>query len=363
MQSLYLPIVCLLLFFFIGCTEQEESVVSLEASSVLTEHSQIDLEETDDRFIGLIRSLSVGLDPFRLYIVDREMHRVAVVDSSGSIVDFIGSEGQGPGEFQSPTRAVQVGDSLWVEDGASTQVSVFTPEGVFERRATPETGPGGVGTLTAFEDRGYRAVFLQSSVAEGFQASPELQVAARLDDTFDVAQAFGAFPPLYQEDEYTQRLAKLDINRHGIAALGFNLVLNVHLHDLNDQGYPEVKRVQFDHEAFEKIDQPLPLGMTPEESAAIAHKRSEVVQTHLLSDTTVIQTFDNRTEAFHAEMGVPDRDEQTFYAALKHVHSGTTENVKLPGPILARDDNDRLYIELNHRPDERTIGVYEVNWP
>ena len=64
----------------------------------------------------------------QVYVGDWFAARVAVFDSTGTLVRTVGRKGLGPGEFRS-IRGVQVlpGDSLLVHDPSAARVSVFPP--------------------------------------------------------------------------------------------------------------------------------------------------------------------------------------------------------------------------------------------
>ncbi|HEX2203655.1 MAG TPA: 6-bladed beta-propeller [Longimicrobium sp.] len=66
----------------------------------------------------------------RIYVGDWMAARVAVLDSTGTLVRTLGRKGLGPGEFRS-VRGLQVlpGDSLMVYDPSAARLSVFPPDG------------------------------------------------------------------------------------------------------------------------------------------------------------------------------------------------------------------------------------------
>ena len=63
-----------------------------------------------------------------LWVLDAGNHRVQVFDRGGSFVRSLGREGQGPGEFESPTRLAIVGDRLVVR-AARSRLSLFDLDG------------------------------------------------------------------------------------------------------------------------------------------------------------------------------------------------------------------------------------------
>ncbi len=88
---------------------------------------------------------------------------------------------------------------------------------------------------------------------------------------------------------------------------------------------------------------------------------SGVEYTALFAEGVFVQAFANQTKAFYERKF--DEEEQTHYAILGKIGTDKRLHFKLPGRILSHDEKDRLYVELNATPDERTIGIYEINWP
>jgi hypothetical protein len=333
---------------------------SADESTALQQVGHIDIQETDERVIGQFESVHVALDPFRMYIADREIHRIAVVNRTGEIVRLIGEQGQGPGELQDPQRAVRAGDSLIVED-ANAQLSVFTADGDFKRRDRLPKGVwrGGMWSLTAADNGLYLAIQDVDPRAEGLKATPEQDVVAELDGQFDLTRTFGTYPDLYQEDEYVWRYTTLDVNE-GLAAVGYYLVPDVQVYDVTQSSPSLVETIELNHPAFTAPDDPLPMDMPRSELQAQAEELSFVWQTFMLSDSTVVQVFNNRTKAFYDDQAESERH---HYAILGRVGSEEQQALELPGRVVARDAKDRLYVELDSTPDERKIGIYEVHWP
>ena len=72
----------------VGCTQAEPDVVSFEEADMFERVGTIEIQEDDERLIGELTSMNVDADRLRLYIADRTMHRIAVLDYSGSIVQL-----------------------------------------------------------------------------------------------------------------------------------------------------------------------------------------------------------------------------------------------------------------------------------
>lgn len=341
-----------------GSASSDSEVRPLSASEQLVPVDTIAIQETDNDFIGTFESVGVSIDPFRLYVADRKLHRVAVVDGeSGEIVQLIGEYGEGPGEFDTPERAIRVEDRILVVDTQS-QLSVFDHDGTFiERNRLPEgIWRGGRWSLSAYGDDLYMAILDVEPRSAGLKASPDQDVIARIDSKASIIDRFGSYPQMYQEGEYVWQFTTLDVNQ-GLAAVGYYLSPEVQIYDIQRSDYPLVDTVSIEHPKFWKPEVELPMDMIRSELIEQAVKMSFVWHTFLLDESTIVQVFNNRTEEFYDDLS---EEERHHYATLAHIDSGEQEHLELPGRIFARDKEGRLYIELNHVPDQRKIGVYEV---
>lgn len=84
----------------------------------------------------------VALGPAgRLFVIDRTAGRIAVLDSSGQLVDSWGAPGPGPGEFIFPlTIAVAPDGAVHVYDAEKSRVVAYSADGEF--RDETVTSPG-----------------------------------------------------------------------------------------------------------------------------------------------------------------------------------------------------------------------------
>lgn len=62
------------------------------------------------------------------WVVREEGPNIYLFDEAGNFAQKLGREGQGPMEWQSPTDAVVVGDSLYVHDSRNGRISVVGPD-------------------------------------------------------------------------------------------------------------------------------------------------------------------------------------------------------------------------------------------
>ena len=85
---------------------------------------------------------------------------------------------------------------------------------------------------------------------------------------------------------------------------------------------------------------------------------SRVHRTYGFENGAVVQSFHNRTADYYGLQR--DKSEQEHFAIIGGIDTDKQEALTLPGPILARDDSNRIYVEIDPTLDQRTIGVYEV---
>lgn len=101
-----------------------------EDALTLTEDLQV--SETEAFFFGAVTDLDVTSDG-RIVVADREAHNVKILRPDGTLIDTLGRQGEGPGEFQM-LRSIQAarGDSLYVFDPQRSRLTVFEPESPYE---------------------------------------------------------------------------------------------------------------------------------------------------------------------------------------------------------------------------------------
>jgi hypothetical protein len=64
-----------------------------------------------------------------VYVLHAQRGQVAVLDSTGRLRHWIGRRGAGPGEFEVAVAMGFVGDTLWVRNAPSPQISRFLADG------------------------------------------------------------------------------------------------------------------------------------------------------------------------------------------------------------------------------------------
>lgn len=113
-----------------GCNSEESADPSAESAIlVLTESFRIGDEEAGDNvFFDYVYDLNVD-SRGRIYVNDFALAGFHVFTGSGTFIQQVGKEGEGPGEFtQLPNLRVGPRDSIYVLDAGNDRLSVFSPE-------------------------------------------------------------------------------------------------------------------------------------------------------------------------------------------------------------------------------------------
>lgn len=99
------------------------------------------VDDTTLVFETLSRNDIVADASDRLFVIDRTGGRIAVLDSTGTVVGTWGAPGPGPGEFVFPlTLAVAPDGVVHVRDAEKGRLVVFTPEGRFREEYVAPSG-------------------------------------------------------------------------------------------------------------------------------------------------------------------------------------------------------------------------------
>lgn len=117
------------------------------------------MSETENFYFGSIQAVDVT-SAGRMVVADRAASHIKILRPDGSLVDTLGREGEGPGEFRLLTD-VQVarGDSLYATANLRARLAVFSPAPSFALARSVEIGRRGTvwvlerGLLAPHSDR------------------------------------------------------------------------------------------------------------------------------------------------------------------------------------------------------------------
>lgn len=334
-------------------------VRSLEASEQLVPVDTIAIRETDEDYIGTYDMLHISRSPFRMYIPDAQRQRVAVLNTEGRIIRYIGSPGQGPGELGRPVSVRAAADSIVVKQANMRGMAVFDTTGAYlgSYRFSEEVQSLGAHAFRITEE-GYIHAATRSEDVLDLPASPEQPTLAYLNGRFELKHYFGSYPELYTEDEYALAEVSIDVEEKVLVA-GYNLTPKVQVYDTDTRRLVNMKHLS--HPRFKHPTGALSISMAQDDRSGFLERLSDVSlvrRTYVTPNQTLVQGFENRSLAYYENDHDPTERED--YAILADLNSDQQEALRLPGPILARDDANRVYVELDPTPDQRKIGVYEV---
>lgn len=132
----FIGIVILMTTF--GCQSQDQAdnkktIESVEVNEVLTISSE-NVETSDSDLIFSSPYHSVTDQSGFIYTLDPSQNIIFKFDDEGNFIDTIGSEGRGPGEFQSVyAMAIVNGNQLFVYDYMSSRSTIFTSDGEIDQ--------------------------------------------------------------------------------------------------------------------------------------------------------------------------------------------------------------------------------------
>lgn len=91
--------------------------------------------ELADQGVFIVDGRSIeGDSNENIYVVDGQENRILVFEPTGRYVRSFGRSGQGPGEFQLPTKIRSgLGSRIWVWDSRNSRMQVFDGEGRYTR--------------------------------------------------------------------------------------------------------------------------------------------------------------------------------------------------------------------------------------
>lgn len=337
-----------------GCTAPApESIVSL------AHVGSIHVEENDSLFIGDFSSIGISPRPLRLFVPDEKVHRIAVVDSSGRIVRAFGSGGQAPGELWRPMAVAVMDDRVIVKE--SNRFSVFDTTGTFLRTFQLPEGIYSEDrwSLTPFDGRLYLGAVDAAQARTGTaRATRDQNSIAAFDPLAVDVEMFGQFPELYQQGEYNNRWRHLDISDSGHLFVVYSLSPEIQIYDLKREGKPLLRSVTLEHPEYRMVEEEIPLQMPITEMQRVALETSATLSVRAVADSLVVLVFANLSPEYYERIG--DDDAVAFHAVVATTSGRQLGTLDLPGPVQARDSQGRLYIRLSNVPDQREIGIYEV---
>ena len=100
----------------------------------------------EEYMLGAVREIAVARDG-RIFVWQLSPRAIREYDAEGNFAREIGREGQGPGEYQSPSLAVLDDGRLAVWDFRSDRLSLFDRDGLYQGAVRAESRIGGSGTL------------------------------------------------------------------------------------------------------------------------------------------------------------------------------------------------------------------------
>jgi len=181
-----------------GCSSgpSGSEVTSLDETAALEQVDTVEIQETDERFIGALADADIELDPLRIYVADRKMQRIAVITADGSIDHFIGEAGRGPGELGRPIFLSVDEDRVVVAQRRWRGFSVFDTSGtpIDDHRLPGEHYVGGYDLFQIRDGYVMPVTSFSPQRTGSLQVPSGENTVATLNDTFEVKETLERFP-------------------------------------------------------------------------------------------------------------------------------------------------------------------------
>ncbi len=334
---------------------QRSAVMSIK----LQKDSTINIHENNNKFIGDFWNMAVSLHPFRMYIPDTRYHRVEIINKKGNIISIFGREGKGPGEFNHLKKIIVNGDRLVIQTNYTFEV--FDTTGHFINRfyLPKKYSEEDLWSLSKYHSSYYVAGIDVNLLKQGLKATKNQTCLIALDSAFQVTHTFGSFPSFYKDNAFIWRFRSMDISSNGILAVGFYLLPDIYLYNLRNRKPVFMKKLMMSDSHFHFAREAIPIHLTMEELRKRAAKLSFIWHTYMINDSTIVQTFNNRSLNYYRDM---DEQYMRFYVMFKTISGYSSGHATLPGPIVGEDAKGRLYIRESNAPNRRVIGIYHLEW-
>lgn len=118
----------LLISFSCIHVEEDQVINDLLESKLVTAEPILQVEENAEDLFGFLGELTVDSEG-QIYVTDTQSRSVRIYAQDGNLVQTVGREGRGPGEFLSVSNLTvdPQKQTIWVYDVSQLRVSSFTP--------------------------------------------------------------------------------------------------------------------------------------------------------------------------------------------------------------------------------------------
>ena len=348
MKQLLLLFACTVL---VGCDRG-----SSEVSVSLDRIDSFEVHETDSLYVGDFLAMHYGPDSL-FWTTDYIRKQLFAFDKSGEIVQTVGREGNGPGEFSNLMHAIHVGNRLLTKErfgytffnsSYDYQGAVRLPEG------TVDESFWGLASFNEWLLVGGTELGNGTSI----QAQSSDPAVLVLDSTFSLIFAFGQFPQAYQNNKWTMRDRDVAVNIDGMVAVVFRLSSEIHFYNLGDFDANLLEVVNFDSETFRAPDVTSTVGQSREEQIQFLERTSLVNRVFFTSPDNVVVYYSNPRENWDGQVG----DDSTIehYLVSYTLGNENVNTIRLPGPLLGVDGDGVLLIRLSNSDKKREIGRFKL---
>lgn len=363
-----LLIVLLFLLLLGSCKNQQDSVrknvyehTIQGEKAELIKLNQFVIKEDSTSFIGNFIRPAKTVDK-NLVIADYLQPALYFINkSNGNIIKKIRwKKGRGPGEVIKISDFDIVNGRIYISDMGNFRWSVFDTSGNFIKSAQPFYNPKKIKEIYAENPsiiENYKNKFYVSVI--DIQYNRELQQSkskaiAVLDTSLKINKVFGYMDAVYSKFRIYYATGVITVDENGSIYYSQRHTYKIYKYD-NTGRFIKVFGIKG---KFREINENITANLSYEE---LKRKWMDFSETNSIFSSPqgyVFFQFDDMTEKIYITKSWLDR---IHYLKVYDTNGNyIPSDIKLPGWLIAVDNEGKLYIYENDEPGNRIVGVYEL---
>jgi|SRR5690606_32088465 len=364
--------ILIILIFLISCNEDErrdnnfyENVVKGK-TVVLKKVRQFVIREKSDSFIGNFLFVKYRMN--YLVIADYLQPILFFIDkSNGQIVKTIKfKRGRGPGEVLKIGSFEILKNRIYISDMGNFRWSVFDTSGNYIMTANPfvdapktssEEKKGGYegngNIMDIYEDKIYNCIIEAKYNRDLHQHKSKALVI--LDSTLTIKKSFGFMDEIFGKFKTYFINAMLTVDDNGY--IFFTQAPTYRIYKFyKDGSFIKAFGIQG---KFRMIEEDIPTNLAIPEiiKKTLTFSVSDAIFSY--PKGYVLHQFLDRTEKLYETNNLLDNN---YYLKVYDTEGNyINSDLKLPGWLISVDEKGLLYIYENNEPENRIVGIYELN--
>jgi len=359
-----MKIIIFILILILGCNVNDETntkkhdiknVKPIKRSTELTIKDTIHIED-NRHLIGQISTvISKASNNGNLYLYDRRNHLFLEYNRTGKLINIVGKNGTGPGEYLNPSNIyIDEKNYKYIFDTAKFTTIVFDNHDKFIREYKYSIGFPFPGELKI--DSSYKIITLTNM---GVNRYKEVEYFHFLNNKFKIVKSLKIdYPDIYNRYDLMNLTTPIwDANKKNIF-ITFPATNSIYIYNLNANLTTVWK---LNSHFFKSINKKLDITLS-------AIKKKKFFSSYSLS--SFLKIFKKNYIFYAYQIGALQNNENinkrpyegTYYFHILTINGEDLylHKNKLPGPVIDVTENGFLYLLINDNPYKPMIGAYKI---